>query len=219
MHNSIKNLIYIEDLIKSRVNDLNDNKLCKVIAVSKTFSIDKIMPLVEYGHADYGENKVQEAIDKWAEVKFKNNNIKLHLIGRLQTNKVKFALKIFDYIHSLDSEKLANKIAVEQKKQGVRPKIFIQVNIGNEDQKSGINKEKLSDFYKFCQNLNLDVIGTMCIPPNNKNTENYFSEMNKINKKLNFEELSMGMSVDYLDAIKNNSTYVRIGSKIFGSRD
>jgi len=219
MHNSIKNLIYIEDLIKSRVNDLNDNKLCKVIAVSKTFSIDKIMPLVEYGHADYGENKVQEAIDKWAEVKFKNNNIKLHLIGRLQTNKVKFALKIFDYIHSLDSEKLANKIAVEQKKQGVRPKIFIQVNIGNEDQKSGINKEKLSDFYKFCQNLNLDVIGTMCIPPNDENTKKYFSEMSRINQELNFKDLSMGMSGDYLDAIKNSATYVRIGSKIFGNRD
>jgi len=219
MHNSIKNLIYIEDLIKSRVNDLNDNKLCKVIAVSKTFSIDKIMPLVEYGHADYGENKVKEAIDKWEEVKFKNNNIKLHLIGRLQTNKVKFALKIFDYIHSLDSEKLANKIAVEQKKQGVRPKIFIQVNIGNEDQKSGINKEKLFDFYKFCQNLNLDIIGTMCIPPNDKNTKKYFSEMSRINQELNFKDLSMGMSGDYLDAIKNSATYVRIGSKIFGNRD
>jgi len=177
------------------------------------------MPLVEYGHADYGENKVKEAIDKWEEVKFKNNNIKLHLIGRLQTNKVKFALKIFDYIHSLDSEKLANKIAVEQKKQGVRPKIFIQVNIGNEDQKSGINKEKLFDFYKFCQNLNLDIIGTMCIPPNDKNTKKYFSEMSRINQELNFKDLSMGMSGDYLDAIKNSATYVRIGSKIFGNRD
>ena len=219
MHNSIKNLIYIEDLIKSRVNDLNDNKLCKVIAVSKTFSIDKIMPLVEYGHVDYGENKVKEAIDKWTEVKLKNNSIKLHLIGRLQTNKVKFALKIFDYIHSLDSEKLANKISDEQKKQGKRPKIFIQVNIGNEDQKSGINKEKLSDFYKFCQNLNLDIIGTMCIPPNDENTTNYFSEMSRINQELNFKDLSMGMSGDYSDAIKNNATYVRIGSKIFGNRD
>ena len=219
MHNTVKNLIYIEDQIKSRVNELNSNKLSKVIAVSKTFSIDKILPLVEYGHIDYGENKVQEAINKWAEVKFKNNNIKLHLIGRLQTNKVKFALKIFDYIHSLDSEKLANKIAVEQKKQGVRPKIFIQVNIGNEDQKSGITKEKLSNFYKFCQNLNLDIIGTMCIPPNGENTKNYFSEISRINQELNFKDLSIGMSGDYLDAINNNATYVRIGSKIFGSRD
>jgi pyridoxal phosphate enzyme (YggS family) len=216
MHNTVKNLIYIQDFIKSRVNG---NKLPKIIAVSKTFSIDKILPLVEYGHIDYGENKVQEALDKWTEVKLKNTTIKLHLIGRLQTNKVKFALRIFDYIHSLDSEKLANKIANEQEKQGKKPKIFIQVNIGNEDQKSGIHKEMLSDFYKFCKDLNLDIVGTMCIPPNNENTENYFSEMNKINQSLNFENLSMGMSGDYLEAVKNNATHVRIGSKIFGSRD
>ena len=216
MHNTVKNLIYIQDFIKSRVNG---NKLPKIIAVSKTFSIDRILPLVEYGHIDYGENKVQEALDKWTEVKLKNTTIKLHLIGRLQTNKVKFALRIFDYIHSLDSEKLANKIANEQEKQGKKPKIFIQVNIGNEDQKSGIHKEMLSDFYKFCKDLNLDIVGTMCIPPNDENTENYFSEMNRINQSLNFENLSMGMSGDYLDAIKNNATYVRLGSKIFGSRD
>ena len=147
-----------------------------------------------------------------------NLNIKLHLIGRLQTNKVKFALKIFDYIHSLDNEKLANKISEEQEKQEKKPKIFIQVNIGNEDQKSGINKAKLSDFYKFCKNLNLDIIGTMCIPPNDGNTVGYFSEMKDINQKLNFKDLSMGMSGDYLDAIKNSATYVRVGSKIFGSR-
>ena len=219
MHNTVKNLIYIEDFIKSRAKDLNINKLPKIIAVSKTFSIDKILPLVEYGHIDYGENKVQEALIKWTDVKLKNTSIKLHLIGRLQTNKVKFALKIFDYIHSLDSEKLANKIAEEQKKQVKRPKIFIQVNIGKEDQKSGINKENLLDFYKFCKDLNLDVIGTMCIPPIDKKTINYFSEMKKINKELNFNELSMGMSGDYLDAVENNSTYVRIGSKIFGNRD
>ena len=219
MHNTVKNLIYIEDFIKSKVNDLNNNKLPKIIAVSKTFSIDKILPLVEYGHIHFGENKIQEAMDKWTEIKIRNNSIKLHLIGKLQTNKVKFALKIFDYIHSLDSEKLANKISEEQKKQDKKPKIFIQVNIGNEDQKSGINKEKLFDFYKFCKNLNLDIIGTMCIPPNDKNAINYFSEMNRINQKLNFKDLSMGMSGDYLDAVKNNSTYVRIGSKIFGSRD
>ena len=167
----------------------------------------------------YGENKVQEALDKWSDIKILNNNIKLHLIGRLQTNKVKFALKIFDYIHSLDSEKLATKISVEQEKQEKKPKIFIQVNIGNEDQKSGINKDNLVDFYKFCKNLNLDIIGTMCIPPNDGNTEKYFSEMNKINQKLNFKDLSMGMSGDYLEAINNKATYVRIGSRIFGNRD
>ena len=202
-------------LIKSNVNH---DELPKIIAVSKTFPIENILPLVEYGHIHYGENKVQEALDKWSDIKSQNDRIKLHLIGKLQTNKVKFALKIFDYIHSLDSEKLANKIADEQAKQGKKPKIFIQVNIGDEEQKSGINKERLDDFYKFCKNLNLDVIGTMCIPPNDQNTKKYFVEMNKINQELNFKELSMGMSEDYLEAVKNNATYVRVGSKIFGSR-
>jgi len=215
MHNTIKNLIYIEDHIKSTVNH---DELPKIIAVSKTFPIENILPLIDYGHLHYGENKVQEALDKWTDIKNQNKNIKLHLIGRLQTNKVKFALKIFDYIHSIDSEKLATKIADEQTKQGKKPKIFIQVNIGNEDQKSGIHKERLSDFYKFCKDLNLDVIGTMCIPPNDQNTKKYFFEMNKINQELNFKELSMGMSGDYLEAVKNSATYVRVGSKIFGNR-
>ena len=215
MHNTVKNLIYIEELIKSKANH---DELAKIIAVSKTFSIENILPLIEHGHLDYGENKVQEALEKWTDIKNKNNNIQLHLIGKLQTNKVKFALKIFDYIHSLDSEKLANKIADEQQKHKKKPKIFIQVNVGNEDQKSGIDKRNLNDFYKFCKNLNLDIIGTMCIPPNNSNTEKYFSEMNDLNKELNFKELSMGMSGDYLEAIKYNATYIRIGSKIFGSR-
>ena len=216
MHNTVKNLIYIEDLIKSKANL---NKLPKIIAVTKTFPIENILPLIEHGHLHYGENKVQEGVDKWSDIKNRNDNIKLHFIGRLQTNKVKFALKLFDYIHSLDSIKLANKIAEEQEKQGKKPKIFIQVNIGDEDQKSGINKEKLSEFYNFCKNLNLDIIGTMCIPPNDNNTEKYFSEMNDINKELNFNELSMGMSGDYLEATRFNATYVRVGSKIFGSRD
>jgi len=193
--------------------------LPRIIAVSKTFPIEKIIPLIEYGHLNYGENKVQEALDKWTEIKIKNTKIKLHLIGRLQTNKVKLALKIFDYIHSLDSEKLANKISEEQVRQGKKPKIFIQVNIGDEEQKAGINKNKLDGFLKFCKNLNLDIIGTMCIPPNNDNTENYFCEMNKINQIFNFKDLSMGMSGDYLQAVKNNATYVRLGSKIFGIRD
>ena len=215
MHDTVKNLIYIEDLIKSKVNF---DKLPTIIAVSKTFPIENVLPLIEHGHLHYGENKVQEALDKWSDIKFKAN-IKLHLIGGLQTNKVKFALQIFDYIHSLDSERLATKIADEQAKQGKKPKIFIQVNIGNEEQKSGINKEKLSDFYKFCKNLNLDIIGTMCIPPNDSNTEEYFSEMKDINQELNFKDLSMGMSGDYMDAVKNSATFVRVGSKIFGSRN
>ena len=219
MNNTVKNLIYIEDLIKSKANDINNKKLTKIIAVSKTFPIQNILPLIEYGHLHYGENKVQEALDKWTVIKSKHNKIKLHLIGRLQTNKVKFALKVFDYIHSLDSEKLANKIADEQTKQGKIPKIFIQVNIGKEDQKSGINKEQLLDFHNFCKKLNLNIIGTMCIPPNRENTENYFSEMKRINQELNFEDLSMGMSGDYLSAIRNEATFIRIGSKIFGVRD
>ena len=215
-HKSINNLISIESNIKSNI--LNST-IPKIIAVSKTFPIIEIIPLIDHGHIHYGENKVQEALDKWSDIKIKNINIKLHLIGRLQTNKVKSALRIFDFIHSLDSEKLANKISEEQSKQGKRPKIFIQVNIGNENQKSGINKEELIDFHKFCESLNLDVIGTMCIPPNNENVKNYFSEMKKINEKLNFKDLSMGMSGDYIEAVKNDATYVRIGSKIFGSRD
>jgi len=219
MHKSIYNLIQIEKEIQSNIINLDTiTKSPKIIAVSKTHPIDSILPLINHGHLDFGENKVQEAIDKWSDIKNKKNSIKLHLIGRLQTNKVKFALKIFDYIHSLDSEKLANKISDEQIKQGKKPKIFIQVNIGNEEQKSGINKERLDDFYKFCKNLNLDIIGTMCIPPNNGNTEKFFFEMSKVNQKLNFTELSMGMSGDYLEAIKNRATYVRVGSKIFGSR-
>ena len=215
MHNTVKNLIYIEKLIRSKVNH---GKLAQIIAVSKTFPIENILPLIKHGHIHYRENKVQAALDKWSDIKNKNHNIKLHLIGKLQTNKVKLALGIFDYIHSLDSKKLANKIADQQIKQEKKPKIFIQVNIGNEEQKSGINKENLIDFYNYCKNLNLNIIGTMCIPPNDNNTEQYFSEMSEINKKLNFNELSMGMSGDYLEAIKYNATYVRLGSKIFGSR-
>ena len=215
MHNTVKNLIYIEDLIKSKVNH---DKLAQIIAVSKTFPIENILPLIEHGHCHFGENKVQETLDKWSKIKNEKENIKLHLIGKLQTNKVKFALRIFDYIHSLDSEKLAIKISEEQIKQEKKPKIFVQVNIGNEEHKSGIKKERLDEFYKFCKNLNLDIIGTMCIPPNDNNTEEYFSEMNKANEELNFKELSMGMSGDYLEAIRYNATYIRVGSKIFGSR-
>jgi PLP dependent protein len=215
MHNTVKNLIHIEELIKSKANH---DQLAKIIAVSKTFSIENILPLIEHGHLHYGENKVQEALEKWTDIKNENYDIQLHLIGRLQTNKVKFALKIFDYIHSLDSEKLANKIADEQQKHKKKPKIFIQVNMGNEDQKSGIDKRNLNDFYEFCKKLNLDIIGTMCIPPKDDNLEKYFSDMSDLKKDLNFKELSMGMSGDYLEAIRYNATYIRIGSKIFGKR-
>ena len=190
----------------------------KIIAVSKTFPIEKIMPLINYGHIHFGENKVQETINKWSKIKEEKSNIKLHLVGKLQSNKVKFAVNIFDYIHSLDSEKLANKIVKEEEKNKKKIKLFIQVNIGEEKQKSGIELEKLDDFYKYCLKLNLNVIGLMCIPPQNLEADDYFKKMELLNKKYNFKELSMGMSADYLKASKYSATYLRIGSSIFGKR-
>ena len=218
MHKTIQNLIDIQKKIESSLDTLTINKVPKIIAVSKTFGIDKISPLIDYGHSDFGENKVQEAIEKWSDIKSSNKNIKLHLIGGLQTNKVKLAVKLFDFIHSVDSEKLAKKISDEQKKQKRELKIFIQVNIGDEQQKSGINKSLVSDLYKYCKSLNLNVVGLMCIPPLEKPSDVFFKEMSILNQDLNLNELSMGMSSDYLDAIKNSATYVRIGSDIFGAR-
>ena len=218
MHSSIKNYEDIIKLIKSKLEEQKINKLPKVIAVSKTFSLDKILPLIEYGHLDYGENKVQEATDKWTEIKIKKPKIKLHLIGNLQTNKVKFAIKIFDYIHSVDSAKLAKKISDEQIKQNKKVKIFIQVNIGLEEQKSGVEIHEIGELLNFCNKLNLDVIGLMCIPPINQKSGEYFKKMNSLNKSFNLQEISMGMSSDYLEAIENNATYLRIGSSIFGNR-
>jgi len=181
--------------------------------------MERITPLLDYGHRDFGENKVQEAIEKWTEIKNKNNLIKLHLIGKLQTNKVKYALKIFDYIHSLDSKKLAKKIADEQLKLSKKLKIFIQVNIGSEEQKSGVSVEELEDLYKYSINLGLDIIGLMCIPPVGKKFDDYFKKLKLLNDNLSLNDLSMGMSSDYISAINNNSTYLRIGSEIFGKRN
>ena len=220
MHNSVDSLVAIKEEIQLKIIDkTNIIKIPQIIAVSKTFKIEHILPLINYGHLHFGENKVQEAIEKWTEIKNQNKDIKLHLIGKLQSNKVKIAVKIFDYIHSLDSEKLATKIADEQIKQNKKIKAFIQINIGDEVQKSGINKKNVFEFYKYCKNIDIEVIGTMCIPPNEGIAKNYFIEMNKINKDLNLSELSMGMSKDYLNAAQNNSTFIRIGSKIFGKRD
>ena len=218
MHSSIKNYEDIIRSIKLKLEDQNTSKLPKIIAVSKTFALDNILPLVEYGHLDYGENKVQEAIDKWSEIKIKKPQIKLHLIGKLQTNKVKFAIRIFDYIHSVDSIKLAKKIYDEQNKQNKKVKIFIQVNIGLEEQKSGVDINKIEELLNFCKELKLDVIGLMCIPPINKDSSKYFQKMSLLKNDFNLQQLSMGMSSDYLDAIKNNATYLRIGSSIFGKR-
>ncbi len=215
---TVKNLLDIENKIKSHLKGIDINNIPKIIAVSKTFNIGKISPLIEYGHADFGENKVQEAVEKWSEIKKENSKIKLHMIGRLQTNKVKFAVQIFDYIHSVDNEKLAKKIADEQSKINKKIKIFLQVNIGDEDQKSGINKRDLNKLVSYCQQLDLDLIGLMCIPPINSDSEIYFNEMKQLNYSMGFKELSMGMSSDYIQAVKNSSTYVRIGSNIFGQR-
>ena len=218
MHNTVKNLLDIEDNIKNYLNKLNINNNPKIVAVSKTFKIDKILPLIEHGHVNFGENKVQEAVEKWSEIKRVNSNVKLHMIGKLQTNKVKFAVKIFDYIHSVDSIKLAKKIADEQNKIGKKIKIFLQVNIGDENQKSGISKYEVKQLVSYCKEIGLDLIGLMCIPPLNIDPERYFEEMRELNKSLNFVELSMGMSSDFLIAAKYLSTYVRIGSSIFGER-
>ena len=218
MHYTVQNLIDIKKSIINILEDKNISKIPKIIAVSKTFSSDKILPLIEYGHIDYGENKVQEAIDKWTDIKSKKSNIKLHMIGKLQTNKVKFAVKLFDYIHSVDSEKLAQKIFDEQTKINRKIKIFIQVNIGEEDQKSGINKNELSKLIIFCKKINLEVVGLMCIPPANSDSEKYFIEMNLLNNEFKFKELSMGMSSDFIKASENNASFLRIGSSIFGQR-
>ena len=219
MHLTVKNLLKIKENVKQ--NFLLKNKLIKtpkIIAVSKTFKLDHIMPLIEYGHIDYGENKVQEALEKWSKIKEQNKNIKLHLIGRLQTNKVKIAIKLFDYIHSLDSKKLADKISNLEIELNLKTKLFIQVNIGDEKQKSGISRDEVKDFYIYCKSLNLNIIGLMCIPPYNEDSSKYFQDMVELNNKLNLEELSMGMSSDYMNALRNNSTFIRIGSSIFGER-
>ena len=219
MHQTVQNLLNINTQIKAKINELKyNNYKAEIIAISKTFSISHILPLIDYGHIHFGENKVQEAIEKWMEIKTNNKNIKLHMVGKLQTNKVKIALKVFDFIHSLDNLKLAKKISEEQKIYEIKPKIFIQINIGGESQKSGISVENLLNFFHECKKLDLNIIGTMCLPPIDKDPEIFFSQMSKINNDLKLKDLSMGMSEDYLKAIEYYSTYLRVGSKIFGPR-
>ena len=216
MHQTVKNLLNIQSKVKQKLQDNSLTKVPNIIAVSKTFKLDHIIHLIQHGHTHYGENKVQEAVEKWENLKNKNDNLKLHLIGKLQTNKVKFAVKLFDYIHSLDSEKLARKIASFENKN---LKLFIQVNIGNEEQKSGISVNQLIDFYNFCKDLKLNIVGLMCIPPIHDDSVKYFKKMLDLKQKHNFNELSMGMSSDYLDALQHGSTFLRIGSDIFGKRN
>ena len=205
--------------IKSNIESLKTIKKVNIIAVSKTFSVDHIQPLLDYGHTHYGENKVQEATAKWHELKKKKTNIQLHMIGKLQSNKAKDAVKLFDYIHSLDNQKLADVLSKYQSLLNKKLKYFIQVNIGNEIQKSGIPVNELDAFYNYCvDSVNLEVVGLMVIPPNEDNTKKYFESMNVLNKSLALKELSMGMSADYMDAISHGATFVRIGSSIFGQR-
>ena len=218
MHSIVKNLLNIQNNVKDRLDELNINDHPKIIAVSKTFKIEKILPLIDYGHTDFGENKVQEAVEKWTNIKKTSPKINLHMIGKLQTNKVKVAVQLFDFIHSVDSEKLAKKISDEQKKINKKIKIFLQVNIGEENQKSGVNKKDLPKLISYCAEISLDLIGLMCIPPADVDSEEYFKEMKNLNQAFGFKQLSMGMSSDFLKAAKHSSTYIRIGSSIFGKR-
>ena len=216
MIDSVNNLTSIQDTLKNKIKNLKNPT---IIAVSKTFPIENIFPLINHGHEHYGENKVQEAIEKWTTIKEDFTNIKLHMIGKLQTNKVKHAVKIFDYIHSLDSIKLAEKISNEQLKINKKLKIFIQINIGDEEQKTGIEIEQLKSFYNKCtKDLGLNIVGLMCLPPKEEQSSNYFLKMKDLLTSVSLQELSMGMSGDYLKAAEYDSTFLRIGSKIFGER-
>ena len=218
MHKSVNNLIDIENKLNV-VQTGNNKRKPKIIAVSKTFSVVDIKPLIIHGHKDFGENKIQEAVNKWTEIKNNFNEVKLHMLGKIQTNKVKFLIPLFDYLHSLDNLKLAEKISKEELKKNKKIKIFIQVNLGGEKQKNGIDLKDLESFYKECSlNLNLDIIGLMCLPPVEKSPEKYFLQLRESANIIGLKELSMGMSNDFEIAANNGSTFVRIGSKIFGER-
>tara|TARA_Y100000590_G_scaffold339040_1_gene386436 strand:+ start:4474 stop:5139 length:666 start_codon:yes stop_codon:yes gene_type:complete len=220
MHNVVNNLLSIQNELKIKIKKLNfENYNPNIVAVSKTFAIKDVIPLINHGHLHFGENKVKEAIEKWTDIKNDFKNIKLHMIGKLQTNKVKYVIPLFDYIHSVDSLKLAEKISTEEIKKNKKMKLFIQINIGNENQKSGISVKELDYFYNVCKNdLGLNIIGLMCLPPNDNKSSIYFSQMKELVSKLKLKEISMGMSNDYLEATNYKTTYLRIGSKIFGER-
>ena len=215
----MENIINNYTTIKNSIKDLNKPTSCQIVVVTKTFPIEKIKPLINQGHTHFGENKVQEAVDKWSVIKDHNKEIKLHMIGKLQTNKVRLAVKLFDFIHSVDSFKLAKKISNEQLKVSKKPKIFIQINIGNESQKSGVNKKEVNNLYKECINLGLNVVGLMCLPPINSDAKKYFEQVKNINDELKLNSLSLGMSGDYLQALEVKSDFIRVGSKIFGERN
>ena len=215
----MSNIVESFNKIKSNIENLKPTKQVNIVAVSKTFSLEHIKPLIDYGHNHFGENKVQEAKSKWQELKKKNQNLNLHMIGKLQSNKAKNAIELFDYIHSLDSQKLADILSKTQKNTNKFLKYFIQVNLANETQKSGISVNELDGFFDYCtREKKLEVLGLMILPPNNDNSKKYFQLLDNLNKNLALKELSMGMSSDYLEAVKFNSTFVRIGSQIFGQR-
>ena len=219
MHVNVKRLQIVIDQIKEIINKKQLKTTPQIIAVSKTFPLSQIIPLLDYGHIHFGENKVQEADQKWKDVKKKYNNLQLHMLGKLQTNKAKIAVKIFDYIHSLDNAKLATKIAQFEKELNKKVKLFIQVNIGEENQKSGILIKDLNNFYDYCsKELSLNVIGLMCMPPVDLEVKNYFMLLKKNAEALNLKDLSMGMSNDFEEAVISGSTYLRLGSIIFGER-
>ena len=219
MHQIQNNLIEIQNKIKKKIDEFSFDKYNpKIIAVSKTFSENEILPLLNFGHLEFGENKVQEALQKWKNLKEKYDQVRLHMLGKLQTNKVKNAVEIFDYIHSLDNLKLAHKLAKEIHEKNKKIKIFIQINLGGEKQKSGIDPSNLEVFYKNCLSLKLNIVGTMCIPPDNHDPKPFFKEMLNLNNKVNLPEISMGMTNDFLEAIEFKSTYLRIGTGIFGKR-
>ena len=217
VNESINKLNLIQGNIKKTFTD--NKKFPQIICVSKTFSIERLKPLIDLGHTHYGENKVQEAIQKWSEIKVINNDIKLHMIGKLQTNKAKKAVKLFDFIHSLDNEKLADVLHKNEMELDKKLSYFIQVNLGDEEQKSGISERNVESFLNYCKDeKNLNVIGLMIIPPNATNPSEYFKKLKDLNSNLGLSELSMGMSSDYIEAVKYNSTYLRIGSAILGER-
>ena len=216
----MSNIVESFKRINSNIINLKPKKPVNIVAISKTFPIDHIRPLINLGHNHFGENKVQEAVIKWKQVKNENRSIKLHMVGKLQSNKAKNAVEIFDYIHSLDNQKLADLLHKNEKNLGKKLKYFIQVNIGNELQKSGIPVNEIESYYNYCiKEKNLNIIGLMVIPPNDNNPVKYFKALNNLNISLGLQELSMGMSADYQEAITYNATYVRIGSSIFGKRN
>ena len=205
--------------IKSNISKVDNNNKVNIVAVSKTFSLEHVMPLVDHGHVHFGENKVQEAETKWLKIKEKNKHIKIHMIGKLQTNKAKKAVEIFDYIHSVDSPKLADILSKSQNNIGKSIKYFIQVNVGNELQKSGIPFNEVDSFYSYCsKEKNMNILGLMAIPPNDNNADKYFKSLSELNASLGLKELSIGMSSDYMTALNHKATFLRIGSSIFGER-